>query len=262
MQVIRRELRTRLGEDVAWLVAVALAAMPSCKAGGGNQSSQSETCATVPPASVAPPLADAGEPPCWALQDGGPGTLYGAPSTGGVGAWVPVDVTNMGLQSAANLSVTIGGVPAPIASFAVLSGPRDVLTVVVPQGATSGPFVLLSGACTAWVSPAPFVVLDVPAPIVASVTPSVASIDAGTVVTVTGQYFTGATGVWIGLDAGASAQGGGGVGFVVIDDGTIQLAPGSGPPGSPFGSQPGAGPVGVAALGGVAFGDAGLTVTP
>lgn len=104
-----------------------------------------------------------------------------SPSSGGVGSAVIITGANL----AAVTSVSFNGIAAGF----VVNGANQI-TATVPAGSTSGPLQVVSSLGTT-TSGAAFTV--VPAPVISGLSP--ASGAAGTKVTITGNNFTGATGV-------------------------------------------------------------------
>ena len=136
-----------------------------------------------------------------------------APSPATVTGFTPASglpgtsVTVTGSNFAGTTGVTVGGVAAP---FTVASA--TTLTVMVPAGAATGPIAVTTPAGTAS-SSAPFTVLVPVANGITGFTPG--SGPAGTVVTVMGSGFTGATGVTLGGVAATS--------FTVLNNTTLTL---------------------------------------
>ena len=139
------------------------------------------------------------------------------PTIGGYGSTVTITGTSFTGATA----VAFGGVPA--CTFTVDSDAQ--ITAVVGSGA-SGPITVTAYGNTATSTGA---FTYVPAPVITSFTPS--SGGTGTVVTISGAYFTGATAVTFGASAAAS--------FTVIDDATITATPGSGDTGTITVTTPG-----------------------
>jgi hypothetical protein len=111
-----------------------------------------------------------------------------APASGPVGTTVTLTGSNLAAASA----VTLNGVA--VTSFTVVNA--TTLTFVVPTGATSGVVGVTTTGGTA-ASTTPFAVtVPVPAPTIASFTPTTGG--GGTTVTITGTNLTGATAVSIG----------------------------------------------------------------
>ena len=114
-----------------------------------------------------------------------------APASGPEGTTVSVTGSNFTSASAVNLS----GVA--VSSFTVVDA--ATLTFVVPAGATSGLVAVSTTSGTATSATAFTVTAPVPAPTIASFTPTTGS--AGTTVTITGTNLLGATAVRIGTVA-------------------------------------------------------------
>lgn len=110
-----------------------------------------------------------------------------SPTQGPVGTVVTIDGVNLGTVN----SVRIGDVTLPNNTFTIVSSTR--LTAIVPPGATSGAFVGVTNTTTGTISDNTFAVTVTPAPAISSFTPSSGPV--GTIVTITGTNFTGATAV-------------------------------------------------------------------
>jgi hypothetical protein len=108
-----------------------------------------------------------------------------AQSTGPVGSGVTF--TGTGLSG---VQVFFNGVAATVSAATATS-----FTATVPAGATTGPVTVVTDFGI-WVSPTNFTVAVVPAPTIASFTPT--SGQSGTAITINGTNFTGATAVKIG----------------------------------------------------------------
>jgi IPT/TIG domain len=203
----------------------------------GRSSSSSQGAAPADTDSVPPPLPaipdDAGPEPC----DGGAAgpSFSSLPAHAGPGACLALDVLNAD-PTTQDVEVYFGDVPAEIASY---DAQNQVLTVIVPDDAESGPVTLAVG-CDEYTIDG-FVVDEVPAPSIAGVSPS--TVSEGQIVTITGSGFD-----LVGeVDFGGEAQN-----FVVLDAGAILALPVVAVTGA----------VSVQSYSGVGCSDAGITVTP
>jgi hypothetical protein len=222
----------RTGVAAAAIGALVAASCSLFDTTGGGPGAGADASAGDGPGSALP-QEDAG-PPCDVPEAARP-KILGSDGHGGVGAWVAIDVTNV--PDPALVTVRFGG-----ADGLVVGETAGKLTVVVPPGATSGQVTVRVGCAIAH---ADFVVDEVPAPVVTSFTPTSGSLDAGTVITVTGQFFGGAIEVFV-ADLPQS--------FTVQDDSTLLFEVTSSP------AQPS--PVGVRTPSGKAYSTATFTAAP
>jgi hypothetical protein len=129
-------------------------------------------------------------------------------------------------------------VPAKVGAF---DDAKGTLSVIVPEGAKSGPLSMAYG-CALFTGFEPFVVDETPAATVSGVSPTTAAL--GAVVTLQGAHFTGASSVTFG---GVDEE------FTIVDDGTILVQ---------LTAPPAAGRVGVTTASGTGYSNGSETVSP